>query len=251
MNSSAKTMTRVRGLWSAAPNEGTKQTSVQLCSEVSVSLPRSVVSSKAMGIYAKHVLPRFIDLAMRNKDTARLRADWVPQARGEVLEVGIGSGLNLRFYSSEVCRVYGVDPSPELQNMARKRMASQTLNVEFLSQSAEDDLPLSDGTIDTVVMTWTLCSIPDPLKALRQVKRVMKADGRLIFIEHGRAPDAGVAAWQDRLNPIWRRIGGGCHLNRKIDALIADAGFTIDELKTTYLPGPRPMTFTYQGLAHV
>ncbi len=204
-----------------------------------------------MGMYAKYVLPRFIDLSMRNKETARVRADWVPRARGDVLEVGIGSGLNLPFYSAEVRRVYGVEPSAELQKMARKRMASQAAKVEFLSQSAEDDLPLSDMSIDTVVMTWTLCSIPDPLKALRQMKRVLKPNGHLIFIEHGRAPDSRVAAWQDHLTPLWKRIGGGCHLNRKIDELLVGAGFTIDELRTAYLPGPRPMTYTYQGFAHV
>jgi ubiquinone/menaquinone biosynthesis C-methylase UbiE len=204
-----------------------------------------------MVIYAKYVLPRFIDLSMRNKETARVRADWVPHARGDVLEVGIGSGLNLPFYSAEVRRVYGVEPSAELQKIARKSIASQATKVEFLSQSAEDDLPLSDMSIDTVVMTWTLCSIPDPLKALRQMKRVLKPNGHLIFIEHGRAPDSRVAAWQDQLTPLWKRIGGGCHLNRKIDELLVGAGFTIDELRTTYLLGPRPMTYTYQGFAHV
>lgn len=130
-------------------------------------------------------------------------------------------------------------------------MASQAINVEFFSQSAEDDLPLSDRSIDTVVIPWTLCSIPDPLKALRQMKRVLKPNGRLIFIEHGRAPDSRVATWQDRLTPVWKRVGGGCHLNRKIDALLMESGFAIDELRTTYLPGPRPITYTYQGFAHV
>ncbi len=204
-----------------------------------------------MGMYAKYVLPRFIDLAMRNKDTTRVRADWVPHARGDVLEVGIGSGLNLPFYSAEVSRVYGVDPSPELQKLARKRMADQTINVEFLTQSAEETLPLRDQSVDTVVITWTLCSIADPSEALRQMKRVLKPSGRLIFVEHGRAPDSRVSVWQDRLNPFWKRIAGGCHLNRKIDRLLTEAGFTIDELRTTYLPGPRPMTYTYQGFAHV
>ena len=203
-----------------------------------------------MGMYAKYVLPRFIDLAMRNKDTTRVRADWVPHARGDVLEVGIGSGLNLPFYSAEVSRVYGVDPSLELQKLARKRMADQTINVEFLSQSAEEPLPLRDQSVDTVVITWTLCSIPDPSGALRQMKRVLKPSGRLIFVEHGRAPDSRVAVWQDRLDPFWKRIAGGCHVNRKIDTLLTEAGFTIDELRTTYLPGPRPMTYTYQGFAH-
>jgi ubiquinone/menaquinone biosynthesis C-methylase UbiE len=123
--------------------------------------------------------------------------------------------------------------------------------VEFLLQSAEEALPLPDKSIDTVVMTWTLCSIPDPLKALAQMRRVLKPRGKLIFIEHGRSPDSGVAAWQDRLNPLWKRIGGGCNLNRKINALLDAAGFQIEDLNTSYLPGPRLMTYTYQGLAHL
>ena len=203
-----------------------------------------------MGVYAKYVLPRFIDLSMRNKDAARVRGDWVPRARGEVLEVGIGSGLNLPFYSLEVQRLYGVDPSAELQRMARARTANAPMKVEFLSQSVEETLPLSDSSIDTVVMTWTLCSIADPSRALQQLKRVLKPNGLLIFVEHGRAPEPSVAAWQDRLTPVWKRVGGGCHLNRKVDALLVEAGFKIEELKTTYLPGPRPMTYTYQGFAH-
>jgi len=201
--------------------------------------------------YSKYVLPRLIDLAMRNKDTTRLRAECVPQARGDVLEIGIGSGLNLQFYSSGVQRVYGVDPSLELQRMANKRVSAVPFEVEFLRQSAEQPLPLGDSSIDTVVMTWTLCSIPNPALALPQMKRVLKANGRLIFVEHGRAADPGVVVWQDRITPVWKRIGGGCHLNRKIDELIRAAGFHISELKTFYLPGPRPMTYTYQGLAQV
>jgi len=204
-----------------------------------------------MGFYAKYVLPRFIDLAMRNRETARLRAEWLPHARGDVLEVGIGSGLNLPFYSSQVRKVYGVDPSVELQRMARARIAATPLEVELFVQSAEDPPPLSDASIDTVVVTWTLCSIANAPRALQQIKRVLKADGRLIFLEHGRAPDPAVVAWQDRLTPVWKRIGGGCHLNRKIDGLIEAAGFQISELRTFYLPGPRPMTYTYQGFARV
>jgi ubiquinone/menaquinone biosynthesis C-methylase UbiE len=188
---------------------------------------------------------------MRNKDVARLRAAAIPQARGDVLEIGIGSGLNLPFYTSEVKRVYGVDPSLELQQMARKRAATRPINVEFLSQSAEEPLPLPNESVDTIVMTWTLCSIPNAPKALEQMKRVLKPGGHLIFVEHGRAPDHGVAVWQDRLTPAWKRIGGGCHLNRKVDELITKAGFQITDLRTFYLPGPRPMTYTYQGLAHV
>ena len=202
-----------------------------------------------MSFYARRVLPHIINLAMKNKDLTRLRGAWVPQARGEVLEVGIGSGLNLPFYSSEVARVYGIEPSVALQEMARRRAAVGRTKVEFLSQSAEEVLPLADKSVDTIVMTWTLCSIPDAPRALAQMKRVLKADGRLLFIEHGRSPDAGVVAWQDRLTPVWKNIGGGCHLNRKIDELLTTAGFVIAELKTSYLPGPRPMTYTYQGFA--
>src|SRR6266699_2713632 len=187
-----------------------------------------------------------IDLAMRNKDTTRLRAESVPNALGRVLEVGIGSGLNLRFYSPEVQHVYGVDSSLELQRMAAKRLSNAAMGVTFITQSAEDQLPIDESSIDTAVMTWTLCSIPNPVAALRQMRRVLKKDGRLIFLEHGRAADAKFAVWQDRLTPVWKRIGGGCHLNRKIDALIKEAGFQISSLRTVYLPGPRPMTYTYR-----
>ena len=202
-----------------------------------------------MGVYAKYVLPRVIDLAMRNEETTRLRAAWIPLARGEVLEVGIGSGLNLPFYSSDVHRIHGVDPSLELQRMASKRAIAKPIEVDFLLQSAEEKLPLANASVDTVVTTWTMCSIPKPAKALQEMRRVLKANGRLIFLEHGSAPDSGVAAWQRRITPIWKRITGGCHLDRQVDQLITAAGFRIAELKTCYLRGPRPMTYTYQGVA--
>jgi len=166
-----------------------------------------------------------------------------------VLEIGIGSGLNLPFYSSEVDQVYGVDPSPELQAMARDRAVDVSQQVEFLTQSAEAPIPLDAGSIDTVVMTWTLCSLPNPSNAFEEVKRLLKPHGGFIFLEHGRASDSRVAAWQDRLTPLWKRIGGGCHLNRRIDSIIQDAGFRITELRTGYLSGPRPMSYTYQGFA--
>ena len=204
-----------------------------------------------MGLYGKYVLPRLIDLAMRNQETARLRAAVIPQARGEVLEVGIGSGLNLPFYSEQVQRVYGVEPSLELQQMARRKILSPSIEVAFLSQSAEEALPLPDASIDTVVITWTLCSIPDTSKALQQMYRVLKKHGRLIFVEHGRAPDPSVARWQERLTPLWKRMTGGCHLDRKVDDLLRAAGFRITELTKSYLPGPRPMTYTYQGFAEL
>lgn len=202
-----------------------------------------------MSLYGKYILPRIIDLAMRNKDAARVRSAWVPHARGDVLEVGIGSGLNLPYYTQEVRRVYGVDPSLELQRMAHKRVAGSYHPVEFLAQSAELPLPLPDACIDTVVVTWTLCSIHEVSSALREMRRVLNSSGRLIFVEHGRAADPRVSVWQDRLTPLWKRFTGGCHLNRKVDELVTASGFRITELQTSYLPGPHPFTFTYQGFA--
>jgi ubiquinone/menaquinone biosynthesis C-methylase UbiE len=202
-----------------------------------------------MGFYSHYILPRFIDVAMKTKDTERLRGVWVPHARGEVLEIGMGSGHNLPFYSREVRRVVGVDPSLELQSMARGRVDPGRLAVEFLAQSAEQPLPVPAASFDTVVTTWVLCTITDVERALQEARRVLKPDGRLIFIEHGRAPDPKVVAWQDRLSPYWPRFTGGCRLNRKIDELISGAGFHVTELQTCYLPGPRPMTYTYQGFA--
>ena len=202
-----------------------------------------------MGFYAKHVLPHLLDLAMRNEEQARLRAEWIPRARGDVLEVGIGSGLNLPFYTREVRRIYGVDPSLELQRMARKRAESVPFEVEFFAQSAEASIPLADSSTDTAVVTWSLCSMANASQALLEMKRILKPEGRLLFLEHGRAPDSNVAAWQDRITPVWRHIAGGCTLNRKMDELIAQAGFRITELITGYMRGPRPMTFMYKGFA--
>ncbi len=202
-----------------------------------------------MGFYARHILPRIIDLAMGSKDTARLREMWIPYACGDVLEIGIGSGRNLPYYSAAVQHVYGVEPSIELQQIAREQVRKTHAKVEFLTRSAETLLPLPDASIDTVVSTWTLCSIPKTVDALKEMKRVLKPGGSFIFLEHGRSPDPQVNAWQNRLTPIWSRFTGNCHLNRNIDELITGAGFKITELKTFYRPGPRPMTFTYQGIA--
>jgi ubiquinone/menaquinone biosynthesis C-methylase UbiE len=202
-----------------------------------------------MSLYAKYVVPRLIDFGMRHKSAAQIRSELIPLAQGTVLEVGIGSGLNLPFYSASASRIYGVDPSHELLNMARKRVNESCVPVELVAQSAEEKLPLEEHSVDTVVITWSLCSMRDPLMALRQVRRVLRSTGQLLFVEHGLAPDARVRAWQNRINPVWRRIGGGCNLNRKIDDLVRSAGFEITELKAAYLPGPRPLTYTYQGLA--
>jgi ubiquinone/menaquinone biosynthesis C-methylase UbiE len=201
-----------------------------------------------MGWYSRLVVPRLIDLAMRGKVTTARRVELVPGAGGVVLEVGVGSGLNLPFYSPAVKRLYGIDPSSELLAMARKKLERLTFPVELRPESAEQ-LSLERESVDTIVMTWTLCSIPDPASALREMRRVLKPQGRMIFIEHGLAPDASVRAWQDRLQPIWGKFAGGCHLNRKIDELLLVGGFRLAELRTAYLPGPRPFTYTYEGYA--
>jgi ubiquinone/menaquinone biosynthesis C-methylase UbiE len=201
-----------------------------------------------VGIYSRIVLPKLIDLAMKDKAVAAKRSEVIPKATGLVLEIGIGSGLNLSFYSTAVTHLRGIDPSAELLSMARKKIGRLAFPVELTGETAEQ-LRVDAGSVDTVVSTWVLCSIPNPLGALQEMKRVLKPGGRLLFVEHGRSPDPKVRAWQDRLNPIWRKIGGGCNLNRKMDELIGSAGFDILELQTTYLPGPRPMTYTYQGFA--
>jgi ubiquinone/menaquinone biosynthesis C-methylase UbiE len=201
-----------------------------------------------MGFYRKFVLPHLINLAMSNEDVARRRSEMIPLACGEILEIGIGSGLNLPFYSDRVIRICGVDPSSELLQMARKKTGSLTIPVQLLNGSAEQ-LPLENQVVDTIVMTWTLCSIPDPNKALAEMLRVLKPGGDLLFIEHGRAPETKVEAWQDRINRPWRALAGGCNLNRKIDGLISAAGFRILQLDTSYLPGPRMFSFTYRGCA--
>ncbi len=201
-----------------------------------------------MNFYDKWILPRLMDFVMRNKEATRYRLQIVPEARGTVLEVGIGSGLNLPFYGAGVEQLYGLDPSEELLSMARKKARASTFPVSFLAYSGEE-IPLDNGSVDTVVTTWTLCTIPDPVKALLEMKRVLKPGGMLLFAEHGLAPEASVQGWQQRLNPLWSRIAGGCNLNRKMDALIEAAGFRIGTLETEYAKGPRPMSYIYAGRA--
>jgi len=147
-----------------------------------------------------------------------------------------------------VDHLFALEPSPELRRMAGRRTRGARFAVEFLDRSAEE-IPLERGSVDTVVTTWTLCTIPDAIRALREMRRVLKPGGVLLFVEHGLAPDPGVRAWQDRLNPLWNRIGGGCNLNRKIDMMIIESGFRLDELETEYAKGLKPMSFMYRGRA--
>jgi len=203
-----------------------------------------------MGIYARRVLPRLIDLAMASRVLAKERAGLIPEASGRVLEVGVGSGLNLPFYGPAVARLSGLDPSLALWELARGRAARAPFPVEFVAGSAEH-IPFVAGAFDTVVTTWTLCSIPDPHAALAEMRRVLAPGGRLCFVEHGRSPDPRVLAWQNRLTPLWRRFAGGCHLNRPIDELIAAAGFRVARIERGYAEGPRLFTYRFKGLANV
>jgi ubiquinone/menaquinone biosynthesis C-methylase UbiE len=201
-----------------------------------------------MGFYDDHILPFLINLTMRQKRLAAYRSRVIPNAEGRVLEVGVGSGLNLPFYTEKVQRVIGLDPSPNLLSMALKVLPRVKPPVEFVEGSAEA-VPLEDASVDAVVTTWTLCSIPDAKQALCEMRRVLKPPGRLLFVEHGLAPEPNVRWWQDRLTPWWKPLAGGCHLNRPMQMLIEGAGFEFERLDTGYMRGPRPMTFMYEGSA--
>jgi ubiquinone/menaquinone biosynthesis C-methylase UbiE len=197
-----------------------------------------------VSFYQRRIVPCLVHLAMRQSTLLPFRRRVIGAAEGRVLEVGIGSGLNLPLYGPAVRSVIGLEPSPALLAMARRRASAAPVAVELLEASAEA-VPLDSASVDTVVTTWTLCTIPDAHRALGELRRVLKPGGALLFVEHGRAPEPGVARWQDRLDPLWRRLAGGCHLNRKIDALITGSGFRIDALANT----PRTHTFLYEGRA--
>lgn len=201
-----------------------------------------------MGFYNDVIVPKLCHLAMRNRYLVPYRQRVISMAQGHVLEIGIGSGLNLPFYTPGVHDIQGLEPSPRLIAMARHSADRSTMPVTFIEGSAEA-IPLDDDSIDTVVTTWTLCTIPEAVQALTEMRRVLRPSGQLLFVEHGLGPEEGVRKWQDRLTPIWKRISGGCHLNRPIRSLIEQAGFVIAQLDTGYMKGPKPMAFLYQGRA--
>jgi ubiquinone/menaquinone biosynthesis C-methylase UbiE len=201
-----------------------------------------------MGFYSDIILPRLCDLAMRNKQLVPFRERVIGAAEGRVLEIGVGSGMNLPFYRPPVREVLALEPAPRLVTMARGASRATSMPVSFLEASAEA-IPLHEHSVDTIVTTWTLCSIPQAATALAEMRRVLRPGGKLLFVEHGLAPDEGVRRWQDRLTPAWRCISGGCHLNRPIRSMIEGAGFRIDRIVTGYIPGPKPMTFMYEGNA--
>jgi len=202
-----------------------------------------------MSFFRNCVVPHLIHLAMSDRKLVSYRKRVLSHAHGRVLEIGIGSGMNLPHYSEPVQELIGLDPEPRLMAMAQRRARHGSVAVEFIKGSAET-IPLDQHSVDTIVTTWTLCSIPRVLLALNEMRRVLKPGGELLFVEHGLSPDEGVRRWQHRLTPLWKRLGGGCHLNRPIRQLIEDAGFSISQIDTGYMKGaPKPMTFMYEGRA--
>ena len=203
-----------------------------------------------MSLYDKYVLPKFLNCACGSKPVARQRKKVVPLAEGKVLEVGIGSGLNLPFYDkSKIDELWGLDPSEELSEMARKVADSEQMEVNFISSGAEE-ISLPDNHFDSVLVTYTMCTIPEVIRANGEIRRVLKNGGKMIFCEHGEAPDENIRKWQKRINPIWGKFAGGCNINRKIPSLIEDSGFDIIELEEMYLPStPKIAGYNYWGYA--
>ncbi len=203
-----------------------------------------------MGFYDRHILPRLLNAAMGTKPITYQRKKVVPRAQGRVLEVGFGAGHNLPFYDpAKVELIWALEPAAEMRARAGERAAASPIPLEFLGLPGEQ-IPLDAESADTVLITYTMCTIPDVMKALGEMRRVMKPDGRMIFCEHGTAPDANVARWQQRITPVWKALCGGCHVDRPIPKLIGDAGFRIADIETMYLPGtPRFAGFNYWGSA--
>lgn len=201
-----------------------------------------------MGFYRERIIPHIINLSMRNRELTPYRERVIAAAEGRVLEIGAGSGLNLPLYPVATGEVLALEPSLRLIRMAQNTSSKTSTKVAFIEAAAEA-IPVAEHSIDTVVMTWVLCSIPNAKQALEEMRRVLKPEGQLLFVEHGRAPEPSVSKWQDRLNPAWRCFAGGCNLNRPIAALVEDAGFRIAHLATGYMKGPRLMTFIYEGRA--
>jgi len=202
-----------------------------------------------MSLWERHGFARLMDWSMRGPEIGRLRARALATAAGHVLEVGFGTGLNLQYYPAAVRSLTALDPLDALRGRVEARIAAAPVPVRRVTLAADGRLPFDDTHFDCVVTTWTLCSILDAHAALREMRRVLRPDGRYLFIEHGASDDAGVARWQRRLEPLHKRIAGGCHLTRRIDALIASAGFTLVDYERWVEPGPRVFTAMVRGSA--
>jgi ubiquinone/menaquinone biosynthesis C-methylase UbiE len=201
-----------------------------------------------MGLYRDQILPRAIDLALRGGEFTRLRARGTARLAGQVLEIGFGSGLNIPYYPASLERVQAIDPAAVGRKLAAKRAAACPVPIDYIGTDAQT-LPADDASVDSVLSTWTLCTIPDASQALAEIRRVLRPGGALHFIEHGLAPDPPVARLQQRLTPFQHRAFGGCHLNRRIDQLVAAAGLELTRIDTYYMKGPRALGYTFEGIA--
>lgn len=203
-----------------------------------------------MNLYNKHILPKIIDYVCKLKPTMRQREKVVPLAEGRVLEIGIGSGLNLSFYNTlKIDQLTAIDPSEEIWKKNKIDISKLEYDFQFIRAFAEN-IPEDNNAFDSAVITYTLCTIPNAQKALAEIKRVLKPNGKLIFCEHGKAPDKNVEKWQSFVNPLWKRLGGGCNLNRNIPSILENNGFKISQMETMYIPGWKPASFNFWGTAN-
>lgn len=204
-----------------------------------------------MGFYSKYILPKAIDYACGLKPAMLQRAKIIPLAQGKVLEIGVGTGLNLSFYDKDkISHLTGIDPSLETWQQGHIDPNDLPYDFDFVKAFAEN-LPLDNNSMDTVVVTYSFCTIPDTQTALQEIRRVLKPQGKLLFCEHGKAPDPATQKWQNLINPIWKRFGGGCNLNRNIPELLELGGFEFSNLESMYLPGWKPASFNYWGTAQI
>lgn len=202
-----------------------------------------------MRLYSKYILPKVVNWACKQKPTQKQRSKIIPMANGNILEIAIGSGLNLPFYDNKkVKKLIGLEPSKEIWELNKHKSEKLGFAFEFVNAFAEE-IPFSNNAFDTVVITYALCTIVDTQKALKEIERVLKPNGKLLFCEHGLAPDNKVAYWQNKITPYWKRIGGGCHLNKNIPKLLLENGFDISTLDQMYIPGWKPASFNYWGVA--
>ena len=203
-----------------------------------------------MGFYNKFILPKVVDWACKQGPNMRQREKVIPLATGNILEIGIGSGLNLPIYQGRnVNHLTAIDPSKEIWNKNVFDTKKLKFEFEFIEAFAEN-IPKDNNSFDTVVITYTLCTIPDVNMAFEEIRRVLKPNGKLIFCEHGKAPDEAIQRWQNMINPIWKRLGGGCNLNRDIPSIIKRNGFHLNKMETMYIPGWKPASFNYWGTAN-
>ncbi len=202
-----------------------------------------------MSIYERYCLPHLLNLACNLRAVQQQRKKIVPLAKGKVLEVGMGTGLNIPYYDSDkIDFIWGLEPSEGMRKKAQSVIKKAPFEIRWLGVAGEE-IPLEDNSVDSIVLTYTLCTIPDWYAALQQMSRVLKQDGSLIFCEHGEAPTENIRRWQKRVNPLWNRVAGGCNLNRPIPYLIEEGGFTIQKMDSQYIDGPKIAAFNYWGTA--